>query len=90
MQNPHCFDSLNDCGVLNQTTGFCSSPENARKLCPEFCGLCSIGKVCVCVRACVRVCVCVCVFNSFSHMKTVSSCYRELNVYNAASLMYHV
>ena len=42
---PRCGDSLNDCALLNQTTGICNSQESARKLCPEFCGLCSIGKI---------------------------------------------
>ena len=44
-QASHCFDSSGDCSLLNKTISICSSPQNARKLCPEFCGLCSIGKL---------------------------------------------
>ena len=42
-QTPYCFDVLNDCNILNQTTETCSEPERARKICAELCGLCSTG-----------------------------------------------
>ena len=43
VQTPNCHDMLTDCHVLNKTTGVCFK-DHARQVCPEFCGLCTIGR----------------------------------------------
>ena len=39
-----CHDVLGNCDLVNRTLNLCFlQPDSARKTCPEFCGLCSIG-----------------------------------------------
>ena len=40
----NCQDVLTDCDVANMTSGICGLPTYARKMCAEYCNMCSIGR----------------------------------------------